>query len=131
MENGLKEAVVVRLDGQQIKARKMRFGYNPELEEARSFLARMVDYLKEKERIALAENDGDMQAVKFPPRGSDLDTALGIFSEVLRELDGVEFLLKEPSFNEHLKSLDSFNWKFFHEHTFPYIFHKKLKFDDE
>jgi len=121
---------VIRLDGQQIIARKMRFGYCPEIEEQRRFLAQLIDMLIKMEDQVLEENGGDMQTVKFACPRSKLDTALGIFVQSLQDLEDVKTILKEPSFNRHMEQLNCFNWKFYHEHIYPFIYWKRLKLDD-
>ena len=122
---------ITLLDGQQIIARKHKFDYIPEIEEQRRFLSRFIDLLLEKEQEILAENGGDMQAIKFPMEDSSLDIHLGIFMDILRQLEDVDFILKEPSFSKHMEQLNCFNWKFYHEEIYPYIFWKKRNFDNE
>jgi len=119
------------LDGQQITAKKHEFGYMPEIEEQRRFLSRFIDLLLKKEQEILAENGGDMQAIQFPAEDSTLDAHVGIFVTALSELEDIDFILKEPSFNKHMEQLNCFNWRFYHEQIYPYIFWKKRNFDNE
>jgi len=119
-----------RLDGQQIIAGKKSFGYCPEIEEQRRFLAQLIDMLIKMENEVLGENGRDIQAVKFANKRSKIDTVLGVFVQVLQEFEDVKLLLKEPSFNRHMEQLNCFDWKFYHENIYPYIFWKKLKLDD-
>ena len=131
MQSELKKSFVVRLDGQQIIARKRNFGYVPEIEEQRRFLAQIVDLLIKKEQAVLAKNGGDLQAIRFPEEDSQIDAGLGILTDMLMELEDVDFILKDPSFIKHMEQLNSFNWKFYHEEVYPYIYWKKRNFDDE
>ena len=126
-----KEAIIVRLDGQQIIAGKRNFGYVPEIEEQRRFLAQVIDLLISKERAVLAKNGGDIQALKFPKEDSSIDTGLGILMNMLQELEDVDFILKDPSFTKHMEQLHSFDWKFYHEHIYPFIYWKRRDFDNE
>ena len=131
MQSELKKSFVVRLDGQQIIARKRNFGYVPEIEEQRRFLAQIVDLLIKKEQAVLAKNGGDLQAIRFPEEDSQIDAGLGILTDMLMELEDVDFILKDPSFTKHMEQLNSFNWKHYHETIYPYIYYKKRNFDDE
>ena len=126
-----KEAIVVRLDGQQIIAGKRNFGYVPEIEEQRRFLAQVIDLLISKERAVLAKNGGDIQAIKFPEEDSSIDTGVGILVNMLMELEDVDFILKDPSFTKHMEQLNCFNWKFYHEEIYPHIYWKRRDFDNE
>jgi hypothetical protein len=110
---------VFGLDGQHIKAQKYGFDYNDELENQRRFIALFVDFLAYKESILIKQNEGDLEAAKFPPAFSDLDTALGVFVISLYEIGSITVLIKEPSFNQHLNSLNCFNLDFYLRTKYP------------
>jgi hypothetical protein len=104
---------VLRLDGQQIKAQKYEFPYEEPIENQRRFIALFVDYLLIKEKETLEKNGNDIEQIRFPEELSDIDICVGFFIKSLSKIEDIEVLVKDNSFNEHLNSLNCFNWDFY------------------